>query len=1025
MGLNARGMHLHLWKVAQVSAEISYTFIQMHPLVFGALLVFITLYIFLSYIYNFFVYISPFLVYTAIFVVIFWSSEQNLFIYVNKEDKKRVEERVEPKYPYISMKKRRELFYKYPSQNATSRRRNFTGRKLDVYGDLEEKAKDLSEVFRNEFTNKDTWLREDKYIMKEEEEGSLDYELSAKENEAPTEQTLYSEPYMSELVISGGPEKEIEKNKEEKEAQQGRNTGVELKEDDQKKLMDLGLSGMERNKRLESLKARRRARKLLKLHIENGITDPAIPREIAPLLIAKANTYNSPRDFEEIDGIEMPGSAPSVLRSPFDLPYDPNEEKPILNGDSFDQEFFTGLQKELQFCRHESFNYFSSEPRQDLAYPRARRIPDKRNEEWFEKFIFKEGNENESKVLTRLSEREETTHEEDEKGKTETSVDEDVELQKAHVTKSVSDHTSEPDLRPEITNVQNSEVLEKPGLTIHMPHERVPNFPRSSINATNINESLYETLPSPINKNQVNTQFTDGCINHTPSHSIASDLQVEVSEVGSPTLTVDGSHETNTTTDEESVVYDGDIDKDIMSDNEEMWGASFNSRGVRGVNEQDISDLHNWQDIASPLSPQIIDEENAADVSSMSSRSDMPEDTPTHAVSSDRNVFGIVEECVGETDAHHPSHSSDVLARWKRLMRLMDKKVNHLPHGTLSEKLEVRNIMSENLITEAQVINDVHKATIEQDSTHNFESNENNASVVQQETADEVTINSGSSSLPRSVLPLNTIEDQDFSSDYNQEMHLGDRQFNVEVMTQATLNGEGPLDTMPQSNYPSMDDPTVESHNNEFRHSQECTYHPENSIEESNMFSKIGDAEVYNKEDGEKLKSDENSEEKIAPLSGQDATAESPKQVEMMNEKPRDLFDDKVPLDSVMLESSLDVHRENGDESKTSIRQEASKEPFINAEVMSTSSAIHLEEKPNDLNKNEAILSPNDRTEEGNHLQSESKQVVEDHMENEKLDRVNISEDSPLPMVTEVTTAEEEFNNNERMVLSESAGEKS
>ncbi|XP_019454810.1 PREDICTED: uncharacterized protein LOC109355962 isoform X1 [Lupinus angustifolius] len=990
MGLNARDMHLHLWRVLQVSAEISYTFIQRHPLVSGALLVFITLYIFLSYIYNFLVYISPFLVYTAIFVAIFWSSEQNLLIYVNKEEKKRVEERVEPKYPNIPMKKRRELFYKYPSQNATSRRRNFTGRKLDVYGDLEEKAKDLSEVFRNEFTNKDTWLREDKYIMKEEE-GSLDYQLSAKENEAPTKQTLYSEPYMCDLVISDagydGIEKEIEKKKEEEEAQQDRNKAVELKEDDQKKLMDLGLSEMERNKRLESLKARRRARKLFKLHIENGLTDPAIPREIAPLLIAKANTYNSPREFEGIDGIEMPGSAPSMLRSPFDLPYDPNEEKPILNGDSFDQEFFTSLQKDLQFCRHESFNYFSLEPRQDLAYPRARRIPDKRNEDWFEKLISKEGNENESKALTPLSEREETTHEEDGKDKGEMVEDKDGELQSAHATKSMSDHTSEPDLRTEIINVETSEVLEKPGLTIHMPHERVPNFPRSSINATNINESLYETLPSPINTNQVNTQFTGGCISHTPSHSIASDLQVEVSEVGSPTLTADDSHETNTNTDEESVVYDGDIDKDITSDNEEMWGASFNSRGVRGVNEQDISDLHNWQDIASPLSPQIIDEENAADVSSMSSRSDMPEDTPTHAVSSDRNIFGIVEECVGETDAHHPSHSSDVLARWKRLMRLMDKNVNHLPHETLSEKLEVRSIMSEDPITKSQVINDVNNsATIEQDSTHNSESNENNTSVVQQETTDEVTINSGSSSLPRSVLPPNTIADQDSSSAYNQEMHLGDRKFNVEVMTQATLNGEGPLDTMPQNNHPSMGDPTVESLNSEFRHSQEWTYHPENSIEESNMFSKMNDAEVYNTEDREKLKSDENSEEEITSLSRQDDTAESPKQVDMTNEKPRELFDDKEPLDSVMLESSSDVHKENEDESQTSVRQEASKEPFTNAEVMNTSTAIHLEEKEhNDLNKNEATLSPNETTEEGKYMQSELKQVVEDHMEKEKL----------------------------------------
>ncbi|KAE9615159.1 hypothetical protein Lal_00048094 [Lupinus albus] len=89
----------------------------------------------------------------------------------------------------------------------------------------------------------------------------------------------------------------------------------------------------------------------------------------------------------------MPGSAPSALRSPFDLPYDPNEEKPNLKGDSFDQEFFTSLQKELQFCRHESFNYFSLEPRQNRAYVRGRRFPGMGNEDWFEQLISKEGNE--------------------------------------------------------------------------------------------------------------------------------------------------------------------------------------------------------------------------------------------------------------------------------------------------------------------------------------------------------------------------------------------------------------------------------------------------------------------------------------------------------------------------------------------------------------------------------------------------------------------------------------------------------
>lgn len=311
------------------------------------------------------------------------------------------------------------------------------------------------------------------------------------------------------------------------------------------------------------------------------------------------------------------------------------------------------------------------------------------NHDWFEHLTSKEGSESEYKALSPVIERKETKHEEDGKSKTETAAMKDEELENANATKSISDHTSEPDLTTKITNVERAKVSEKQGPTIPKPRERVLNFPMFSTNATNINDSLYESFPSPVDRNQENMLFTGTCLSHTPSHSIASDLQVEVSEVGSPTLTVDESHETNTTTDGESVVYDGDIDKDITSGSEDMWGASLHSRGVRGISEHDISEVNNWRDIASPFAPQNIDEENAADVSSMSSRSDISEDTPTHAISRDHKIFGNFKDFVGETDAYHPSPSSDVSTHWKRSMQLMDKSVNHLPHEAHSEQPEV------------------------------------------------------------------------------------------------------------------------------------------------------------------------------------------------------------------------------------------------------------------------------------------------------------------------------------------------
>ena len=131
------------------------------------------------------------------------------------------------------------------------------------------------------------------------------------------------------------------------------------------------------------------------------------------------------------------------------------------------------------------------------------------------------------------------------------------------------------------------------------------------------------------------------------------------------------------------MIYDRDIDKDVTFDSEDMWGASLHLKEVRRVSEQDISELNSWRDISSPLSMQNIDEENAADVSSMSSRSDMPDDTPTYAMSSDHNnIFGNMKDF----GAPQNSHSSVVSERWKQLMRLMDTRDSHLPHDRHSKK---------------------------------------------------------------------------------------------------------------------------------------------------------------------------------------------------------------------------------------------------------------------------------------------------------------------------------------------------
>uniref|UniRef100_A0A803Q438 Uncharacterized protein n=1 Tax=Cannabis sativa TaxID=3483 RepID=A0A803Q438_CANSA len=132
--------------------------------------------------------------------------------------------------------------------------------------------------------------------------------------------------------------------------------------DDEKNLMDLGTSELERNQRLENLIARRRARKSFRLLAEKNLIDldsVDLPFNVAPISTARQNPFDAPFDSYDHMGLPpIPGSAPSILlprRNPFDLPYDSSEEKPDLKGDNFEQEFLPFHQKDM-FRRYESFS---------------------------------------------------------------------------------------------------------------------------------------------------------------------------------------------------------------------------------------------------------------------------------------------------------------------------------------------------------------------------------------------------------------------------------------------------------------------------------------------------------------------------------------------------------------------------------------------------------------------------------------------------------------------------------------------
>lgn len=147
--------------------------------------------------------------------------------------------------------------------------------------------------------------------------------------------------------------------------------------DDQKNFMDLGSSDQERNRRLESLIAKRRARKnqiiiferdLIDLHGDETTVDelfrfhPQIPHISAP----RMNPFDLHHDSDESEGYPpIPGSAPSVLlhgKNPFDFSYDTENggSQGLAEDNSGQQEFELPSRRGLSFRRYESFTSRSS-----------------------------------------------------------------------------------------------------------------------------------------------------------------------------------------------------------------------------------------------------------------------------------------------------------------------------------------------------------------------------------------------------------------------------------------------------------------------------------------------------------------------------------------------------------------------------------------------------------------------------------------------------------------------------------------
>ncbi|XP_074293871.1 uncharacterized protein LOC141621024 [Silene latifolia] len=422
-------------------------------------------------------------------------------------------------------------------------------------------------------------------------------------------------------------ESQEEDENDEHETRESRNKVIEWTEDDQRNLMDLGSSEIERNKRLESLIAKRRARKLLSMQPRrNHYPYENLMDQVGSIMVTR---------FIDTEMEHQPGSAPCGLRSiknPFDLPYDPHEEKPILTGGSFDEEFFNNHQKDFltEDCSNKSDNFMSELMEDHLAksLPSFFTNPKSVEKPRFTRFQ-RESEENLLGILEGHP-KEDTRDDQapdhqDLPEKVQSSDDTSLPLQNKdhHELENPFAKNFDPS---ELDSINSSEKKNKNELeskdkevnifgmdTINNQREDDEDSTSSSSSSSSSSTSSTEMaidahkneafrnsvkkvlncliiqrsmgnnvikgnknvnlIPhaTPPTKMEERSFYTSSKPHHTTTFSIASDMQVEVSETGSPPLaTLDPS----SPTDRESLVYDGDVDKDANSGDEDLWGAS-------------------------------------------------------------------------------------------------------------------------------------------------------------------------------------------------------------------------------------------------------------------------------------------------------------------------------------------------------------------------------------------------------------------------------------------------------------------
>ncbi|XAR60709.1 hypothetical protein NMG60_11034187, partial [Bertholletia excelsa] len=543
MGLDGQGF-------SRLFIATSCAFLKKYPVVSGIAIFSFLLFIFLPSVFSFLAFSIPILIFiTQAFRFIFHIHQQNL-------KDARGESRNHGFLPHKQTSFKDDPVVAQLENNSVSqpksvRRRNVKeiDKLVGLKEGLDEKDKVLSSISNGVLIDKTALTEENlKEIRKVNREPVAD----RVENSSTASKMLRSEcGKVSETS-------EDSENQDEEEEQENRDETVEWTEDDQKNLMELGISETERNKRLGSLIAKNRAKKLLSMQVRRtlrniGSNEPSA--QIPSTLALKTNPFSSNNSAVS----PTPGSAPSVLLAkhrPFNLPDVHQGEMPNVREASFDEQVMPPRQKDI-FCRHESFSLGALFPG-PWEFDQSRRetfpdfSPEQRDLQVPESFRSRNQPGNQDSSHYHIEQPDQVTEEtfDFDEGKSETKLlrdDTDV---------SSSSSSSE---RSDPTSVANKEeILNSLSLS----------DPKSVSTGTN----------SPRKRFDDRFFFPDRWNHHARANSIASDLQVEVSEVSSPEMMVDGI----VTPVDGEMIYDGEVD--VEKEMSSIWAPS-NESGLRDILE--------------------------------------------------------------------------------------------------------------------------------------------------------------------------------------------------------------------------------------------------------------------------------------------------------------------------------------------------------------------------------------------------------------------------------------------------------